>query len=59
MKNETCEFYGCDKPLDVNWQPEEGMKLCKEHSDEFDRLVDLGDSSTLMKFVFTSYYGGL
>jgi hypothetical protein len=54
-----CEFFGCSNELDENeWQPEEGMKLCKCHADEFDRLIEVQDNTGIMRFASAAYYGG-
>jgi len=53
-KRDKCEFANCGKELDARWQPDEGMKLCKEHADQFDELVKNGSVDAIWRFYVAS-----
>ncbi len=50
MNYDECDFEGCHEPLDKDWQPKNGAKLCKGHAKEFDEIVESEDPSEFLAF---------
>jgi len=46
----TCDFAGCSSGVAFAWQPEQGLKLCQQHKEELDVIIESQDVSALMDF---------
>jgi len=56
MNYNECDFEGCHEPLDDEWQPKNGAKLCKKHAEEFDEIID--DPSEFLSFAMKTLEQG-
>ena len=58
MNHNECDFEGCHEPLDDEWQPKSGAKLCKEHAKEFDEIAVSEDPSEFLAFAMKTLEQG-
>lgn len=51
MNRDECDYKGCHNRLEENqWQPKNGAKLCPDHAEEFNRMIESEDSAGLVRF---------
>ena len=46
----TCDFAGCSSGIAFAWQPKEGLKLCQQHKEELDAIIESQSIPALMDF---------
>lgn len=58
MNHDECDFEGCHEPLDDEWQPKSGAKLCKRHAKEFDEIAVSEHPSKFLAFAMKTLEQG-
>lgn len=51
MNQDEYDYKGCHNRLEENqWQPQNGAKLCPDHAEKFNRIIESEDPARFIRF---------